>query len=91
MINVQYGKPGDIYNGNGLVLSLIQYPIQSCLIMSDAFSAIMMTGAFVLPDTMLGMIDASTTLRLETPYTRSRGSTTDVTSSIEPILQVPTG
>ncbi|KAH9425678.1 hypothetical protein DERP_004894 [Dermatophagoides pteronyssinus] len=59
--------------------------------MYPTFSAIIITGAFVLPETMLGIIEASTTRRLETPYTRRRGSTTDVISSIAPILQVPTG
>jgi len=38
-------------------------------IMSAAFSAIIMVGAFRLPLATLGMIDASTTLRFSTPIT----------------------
>ena len=36
-------------------------------IMAAAFSAIMIVGALVLPLTMLGMIDASTTRTASTP------------------------
>ena len=49
---------------------------RSSLIMTDAFSAIMIVAALVLPDTMRGMIDASTTRRPDTPFTRRRWSTT---------------
>lgn len=37
--------------------------------MSDAFSAIIITGAFVFPDMMDGMMEASTTLRFLMPLT----------------------
>ncbi len=57
--------------------------------MSAAFSAIIMVGAFVLPETKRGITEASTTRRFSTPITRSWGSTTAMVS--RPILQVPTG
>ncbi len=64
---------------------------QSSLIMSDAFSAIIITGAFVFPLTILGIIEASTTRSLDTSCTLRRGSTTAISSNLDPILQVPTG
>ena len=45
-------------------------------IRSAAFSAIMIVGAFRLPETMLGMIEASTTRSPSSPRTRQSGSTT---------------
>ena len=41
-------------DGDGMVFGVFT-------IMSEAFSAIMIVGALVLPDTMAGMIEASTT------------------------------
>src|SRR5699024_6854098 len=58
-------------------------------IMSLAFSAIMMVGAFVLPLTTAGMIDASTTRRPRRPWTRSSGSTTFMPLSAGPMRHVP--
>src|SRR5262245_15459856 len=58
---------------------------------SAAFSAIMMTGALMLPPGRSGMTDASTTRRLAIPLTRSSASTTAISSPSEPILQVPAG
>ena len=58
-------------------------------IMSLAFSAIITTGALVLPDTSVGMIEQSTTRRPRTPCTRNRSSTTAIAS--RPMLQVPDG
>ena len=39
--------------------------------MSEAFSAIIIVGALVFPEVMLGIIEASTTLRLLIPLTLS--------------------
>jgi hypothetical protein len=44
--------------------------------MSAAFSAIIITGALVLPEVIVGMIDASTTRRLASPCTRNSSFTT---------------
>ena len=51
----------------------------------------MITGAFVLPDTSVGMTEQSTTRSPATPRTRSRSSTTASGSSAGPILAVPEG
>ncbi len=59
-------------------------------IMSAPFSPIIMTGAFVLAPTIVGMIDASMTRKFRTPWTLSSESTTDIESVFVPILQVPT-
>src|SRR3546814_2011602 len=53
--------------------------------MSAAFMATAMAGALVLPDTMVGMMEVSTTRSPSTPRTRSEGSTTEVASG--PIRQ----
>src|SRR5690606_34039580 len=54
-----------------------------------ALSAIIMTGALVLPLTISGMTEASTTRSRSTPRTRRSRSTTAPSSG--PIRQVPTG
>ena len=63
----------------------------SCNMNSAARSASMITGAFVLPDTSVGMTEQSTTRSPATPRTRSRSSTTASGSSAGPILAVPEG
>jgi hypothetical protein len=60
----------------------------AALTMSAAFSAIMITGAFVLPEVILGVIDASTTRKPASPCTSNSSLTTAIGSW--PILQVPT-
>ena len=61
----------------------------SALIMSAAFSAIIITAAAVLAETMVGITEASTTRRPSRPMTLRRGSTT--AAGPVPMLQVPTG
>ncbi|MCY1240805.1 hypothetical protein D9M72_536700 [compost metagenome] len=51
----------------------------------------MMVGAFRLPVTILGMIEASTTRRPDSPCTRPWLSTTAIGSEASPILQVQDG
>src|SRR5262249_22901137 len=55
----------------------------------DANSPIMMLGALVLAEGIVGMTEASAIRRPSTPRTRSSASTT--ASSPDPIAQVPTG
>ena len=55
-------------------------PGQARRIMSQAFSAIMMTGEAVLPDVIRGMIEASTMRRRPSPWTRRSGETTALSS-----------
>ena len=71
-------------------LSRTSYAVPRRLrIRSAAFSAIMIVGAFVLPLTIVGMIDASTTRNPSIPCTLRWESTTAISSL--PILHVPAG
>src|SRR5215813_6071870 len=64
-------------------------PVQSAIISWDANSPIMMLGALVLAEGIVGMTEASAMRRPSTPRTRSSASTT--ASSPDPIAQLPTG
>ena len=65
-------------------------PTRPAIIISrDANSPIMMVGALVLADGIVGMTEASAMRRPWTPQTRSSASTT--ASSPDPMAQVPTG
>src|SRR5581483_2967413 len=83
-----YGAPGqDALEHQTAAASLLAAATAALRprIRSDARSAIMIVGAFVLPRTSVGMTEASTTRRPSIPRTRSSSSTT------RPIAQVPTG
>src|SRR3954471_16077816 len=67
----------------------VAFALASARIMSEAFSPIITQAALVLPDTTVGMMDASATRRPWKPRTRRRSSTTAVTS--EPMRQVEVG
>lgn len=64
--------------------------LHSSLIISAAFSPIIIITALVCPATILGIIDPSTTLSPLIPYTLSWASTTASGSVSGPILHVPT-
>ena len=57
--------------------------------MVAAFSAIMIVGALVLPEVMVGITEASAMRNPLRPLRRRRGSTTAAGSL--PVRQVPTG
>ena len=57
--------------------------------MSAAFSPIMAEGAWVLPLTRSGMIEASATRSPSTPRTLKVGSTTELAESLERLIASP--
>src|ERR1043165_6334655 len=70
---------------NHQTLSDLAFTLASCRIMSEAFSPIITQAALMLPETTVGMIEASATRRPSTPWTRKRSSTTAAKS--EPMRQ----
>ena len=89
---VHHTRTGTGKSGNRGRTAVLVKPGQRAsadLIVSAIFSAIMMVGAFVLPETKVGMMDASTIRRACSPRTWADASTTAVAS--EPMRQVPTG
>ena len=67
------------------------YDRWSFKMISAALCAIIMVGAAVLPDVIIGITEASATLSPVTPRTLNRVSTTADASPAVPIRQVPTG
>src|SRR5699024_3259096 len=92
----RWRRPESLIHGCGLlwcrILKLTQcWALASARMNSDARSATMMMGALVLPDTSVGMMDASTTRKPWTPCTLSSWSTTAMASDRGPIFAVPEG
>ena len=58
---------GNLYLGKRLVFSKYEQNFYAARIRSAAFSPIIMLGAFVFPDTCVGIIEASATLSPSTP------------------------
>ena len=79
----------DSYNKKSLQITTSIYQSLDFNISSEAFSPIMIVGAFVFPETIFGIIDASATRKFFIPCTCSFELTTERLSL--PILQVLVG
>src|SRR5215211_959188 len=83
------------FQAHRAILFIVTVPLvhapASWRIICAPFSAIIMVGAAVLPEVIVGITAASTMRRRSRPITLSRSSTTASGSSRRPILAVPTG
>src|SRR5690606_6010436 len=87
-VEISPARPFAYWTSNGSD-GLDDQQFYAALIRSAAYSAIIIVGPFKFPDGISGMIDESATRNPATPFTRSDGSTTAISSV--PILHAPDG